>query len=423
MEKGRSQSSTTRVIVFLVIGILIGAAIGYYSTSFLAAPTATKTVTYTIGLATDLSGGGESFGSETSTSAQIAISEINAYLAQSGNPVRFALSSPVDTLTTTDGAVSAIKTLASAGDTVVLCHCWSGQLSAVESFANSQHIVVVAVSSTSNLLAVPKGYLFRLIAPDSFQGKAVTTLLWDEGIRNVAVIYRNDPYGQGISGVFNTDFTSLGGKVTLEAYQPSLSDYASEVATLSTNVKNLGVGAQTGVLFIGFAAEAVNIFTHASTDSTLTQVRWFSSEGPKGPDILPPKVPASIGAFEMQTHLTGTFPQSITSNAIETSFLSAFHSKTGHPPQAYGEQAYDGMYLLANTVLAAGSYNSTAVKNLLPTIAQHMIGASGPMAVDSNGDRASQDYVVWTVVSSQGTYDFKNIGGWAASTGVLTFNG
>ncbi|MGA2789605.1 MAG: ABC transporter substrate-binding protein [Candidatus Bathyarchaeia archaeon] len=420
MASSKSQSST-RVVVFLIIGLIVGAALGYSGAAFSQKPSVpTKTMTYTIGIVTDLSGGGESFGKETLTAAQIALGEINSNLAQSGSNVRFALSSPQDSLTTTDGAVSAVQTLASAGDTIILCHCWSGQLSAIESYANSNDIVVVSVSSTSNLLAVPKGYLFRLIAPDSFQGKALSTLLWHDGVRKVAVIYRDDPYGQGISAVLKTDFTGLGGTVSLEAYEPSLADYASEVVTLSTNVKSLGVGPQTAVLFVGFAAEAVNIFTHASVDSTLTQVRWFSSEGPKGPDILPPKVPDAIGSFEVQTSLTGTFPQSITPNSIEDSFLTAFQSASGSAPMAYGEQAYDGIYLLANTILNVGSYNSTAVKNMLPIIAQHMFGASGPMQLDSNGDRATQDYVVWTVARSQTAYNFVNIGGWSGSTGVLT---
>jgi len=425
MEKSKSNerkaSSTTKLIAVLVIGILVGAAIGYYSASFSAAPSTAKTVTYTIGLASDLSSTGASFGEETLTSAQLAISDINSYLARSGSGVTFALSVQ-DSLSTTDGAVSAIKTLASAGYTIVLCHCWSGQLSAVESFAQSNKMLILDVSSTSNLLAVPKQDIYRLIAPDSFQGKALTTLIWDKGVRKVVVIYRNDAYGQGISGVFKTDFTGLGGNVVLEAYQGSLADYASEVTTLSSNVQSLGVGPQTGVLFIGFASEAVNIFTHASTDNTLTHVTWFSSEGPKGPDIIPPKVPASIGAFETQTNLTGTFPQSIVNNTIAINFLNEFQAKTGHTIFAYGEQAYDGIWLLANTILAVGSYNATAVNNLLPTLAQHMMGASGPMQMDSNGDRASQDYAVWTIVNTQGTYAFENIGGWAAATGTVTFS-
>jgi branched-chain amino acid transport system substrate-binding protein len=424
MEKTKSPSSTTRAIVFIIIGLLIGSGIGYVAavSTRASSSSSSKLVTYTIGLASDLSGGGESFGTETVTSAQIAVTQINGYLAAAGSNVRFALSSPTDTLTTTDGAVSAITTLASAGDDIILCHCWSGQLSAVESYANTNKLVVVSVSSTSNLLAVPKGYLFRMIAPDSFQGKALTTLLWGDGIKNVAVIYRNDAYGQGISGVFQTEFTALGGKVTLEAYDPTLSDFASEVATLASNVQTLGVGKQTAVLFIGFATEAVNIFGHATSYNALTGVRWFSSEGPKGSTILPPTVPASIGQFEVQTNITGTFPQSITNNSIATAYIALFKAQTGNYPQSYGEQAYDSVYLLANSILAVGSENSTAVKNILPTMASHMYGASGPLLLDSNGDKASQDYAIWTIVNNQGTYSFKNIGGWAAATGEIIYN-
>lgn len=423
MEKPKSPSTTTRAIVFLVIGLLIGGAVGYVAEYYMApSSSSSKTVTYTIGLASDLSGGGESFGTETVSSAQIAVAQINAYLTASGSNVRFALSTPADTLTTTDGALKAITSLSAAGDDIILCHCWSGQLQAVEQFANTNKIVVISPSSTSDLLAVPKGYLFRAIAPDAFQGKALTTLLWNDGIRNVAYIYRNDAYGQGISGIFNTDFTALGGKVTLEAYDPTLTDFATEVATLATNVQTLGVGPQTAVLFSGFSTEAVNIFGHAATYASLTGVRWFSSDGPKSSTILPPTVPTSIGQFEIQTNLTGTFPQSITNNSIATAYLAAFKAQTGNYPQSYGEQAYDATYLLANAILAVGSYNSTAVKNILPTIAAHTYGATGALTLDSNGDKASQDYAIWTVVNSAGTYAFKNIGGWASATGDITYN-
>jgi len=422
MEKPKSPSTTSRAIVFLVIGLLIGGAVGYLAEYYTAPTSSSKTVTYTIGLASDLSGGGESFGTETVTSAQIAVAQINAYLASAGSNVRFTLSSPADTLTTTDGALKAITSLSSAGDDIILCHCWSGQLQAVEQFANTNKIVIVSPSSTSDALAVSKGYMFRAIAPDAFQGKALATLLWNDGIRNVAYIYRNDAYGQGISGIFNTDFTALGGKVTLEAYDPTLTDFATEVATLATNVQTLGVNAQTAVLFSGFSTEAVNIFGHAASFASLTGVRWFSSDGPKSATILPPQVPTAIGQFEVQTNLTGTFPQSITNNTIATAYLAAFKAQTGNYPQSYGEQAYDATYLLANAILAVGSENTTAVQNILPTIAAHTYGATGALTLDSNGDKASQDYAIWTVVNSAGTYAFKNIGGWASATGEITYN-
>jgi len=400
----------------LVVGVVAGYFVG---TSTTPGPSAGVTI-YTIGVATDLSGGGQDFGIETLTSAQMAVSELNAQMNLTGTPVNFKIASS-DTLTTTDGALQAIQSLASAGATVILCHCWSGQLSAVENFVNTNRVVVVSVSSTSNLLAVPKGYMFRLLAPDSFQGRALSALLWSQGITKVVVMYRDDPYGQGISRVFNEEFTAKGGTVKLDAYQPGLTDYATEVSAVSTDVGTMGVGAATAVLLIGFEAEAVNIFGHARLDSVLTQVRWFSSEGIKGSNLLPPSGSADMAAFEVAVNLTGTFPQVAVPNNLTTHYLQAFQAKFGRGPTAYGMQAYDGLYLLANAILTVGRYDPVAIKQVLPTVASRMIGASGPMAFDSNGDRASQDYVVWTVVSGATGYSFKDIGAWSSTTGELIF--
>jgi branched-chain amino acid transport system substrate-binding protein len=418
-SKGKKVSSTVRLIVVLVIGILVGAGVGHYSTNLSAPPA--KTTTYTIGLASDLTGTGVSYGAETLSAAQIAISDVNSFLAQGGSSARFTISIE-DSLSTTDGAVSAIKSLASAGDTIVMCHCSSGQVAAIESFAQSNKILVLVVASTSNLLAVPKEYIFRLIAPDAFQGRALATLIWGEGYRNVAAIYGNDPYSEGISGVFKTNFAALGGKVISEEVSTGLPDYSSEIVTLRTNVRTLGISSQTAVLFTGLSSLGVPLLSLASRDDTLNHVRWFTADGGKAAEYLPPKVPDSVGAYYLNTNLTGTFPQTLTKNTIALNFLSEFQAKTGHTVQSYGEDAYDGIWLLANTIMAVGSYNATAVKNLLPTEAQRMMGASGPMQMDSNGDRASQDYAIWTVVKSQGTYTYKNIGGWSASTGSVTFS-
>jgi branched-chain amino acid transport system substrate-binding protein len=416
----RKTSNTTRLIVVLIVGLLIGVAAGYLIGTSVTPSKSAGAQTYTIGVATDLSGGGQDFGIETLEAAQMAVTELNAQMNLTGTPVEFKISS-ADTLTTTDGTLTAIQSLVSAGSTIILCHCWSGQVQAVQNFVSTNHVVVASVSSTSDLLAVPKAYEFRLLAPDLFQGHALSALLSSQGITKVVVMYRDDPYGQGISGVFKADFTAKGGTVKLDAYQPGLTDYATEVSVISSDVNTMGVAPTTAVLLIGFESEAVNIFGHARLDSVLPQVRWFSSEGIKGSNLLPPTGTAQIAAFETQVNLTGTFPQVAVPNNLTTHFLQAFQAKFGHGPTAYGLQAYDGLYLLANAILTVGKYDPVAVNKVLPTVAGWTTGASGPMRFDSNGDRASQDYVVWKVVNGASGYAFKDIGAWTSTTGELTF--
>src|SRR5574340_277034 len=126
----KPPASMLRLVVMLVVGLLIGVAAGYVIGTSLASSSTGGTKTYTVGVATDLSGGGQDFGIETLTSAQMAVSEMNAELNQTKTPFNFKISSQ-DTLTTTDGTLQAVQSLVSSGSTVILCHCWSGQLQAV----------------------------------------------------------------------------------------------------------------------------------------------------------------------------------------------------------------------------------------------------------------------------------------------------
>lgn len=435
-----ASQSTKRVTAFVIIALLVGIVIGYLGATAVAPSvpptgakeTATMTVTttmagtvvpsagpveYTIGIVADLSGGGESFAIETRDSALIAVDEVNAMLQGAGIPVRFK-TIVEDSKTTVEGAVAAVQSLAAAGVKVIMGHLWSGQLNGIKSFVDSNKIVVVSASSTSPLVAADD-YMFRMQASDAFQGQALSSLLWADGFRKIAVINRNDPYGQGIGNVFKKEFEALGGTVRILSYTPDQADYASEVAALASTIRELGADSTTAVLIVGFEAEALNIFGHARLDATLPKVKWFSSEGIRGSKLLPPESPTEIGDFLTTVGLTGTFPAS----PVKTPLMDDLSNKLGHVPNVYGAQAYDGTWLLALSILTAGRYDGEAVRKVLPGVAAHMIGASGHLMLEENGDRASQDYDIWNVKKSSGTkFEYVVIGKWSSVTRQVTFS-
>jgi len=409
-------TTTVKFIAMLIIGLVVGLGIGYV----IAIPKGTQEVKiseYVIGMPADLSGPGADYGIEVRDAGLLTVEEINEFLKKNNIPIRFKLEVE-DSKTTVEGAVQAVQSLAGKGVKVIVGHLWSGQLGGVKSYVDSHKILTISVSSTSPTLSV-KDYIFRVQAPDSVQGKVLAKLIWELGYRKVAVVYRNDPYGSGVFKYFNDAFKNLGGTVKSLAYTPDQPDYSSEVLKLSSMVKDLGADSKTAVLIVAFNYEAIKLFDKARHDKILSSVRWFSSESLKGPGFLPPASPPEIGDFAVKVNLTGTYPATLTVTELMKEFSKKFKARYGREPKGYGAYTYDALWLVALSIITAGTDDGETLLKVLPVIAERFTGATGPLVFDENGDRALQDYQIWQVIKTDKGYDFRIIGGYSGASGEL----
>ncbi|MEM0080069.1 MAG: ABC transporter substrate-binding protein [Nitrososphaerota archaeon] len=410
----------SKILVFTIIGLLLGIVIGFGLSYYLGISAITPPVTkkeYTIGMIADLTGEGADYGIEVRDAGFLTIDEINNFLKEINVPVSFKLEVE-DSKTTVEGAVAAAQSLGGKGIKVIVGHLWSGQANGIKSYIDSHKIFTISVSSTSPILSIPNDYLFRMQAPDSIQGRVLAHLILKSGYSKVAAIYRNDPYGSGVFKYFEEEFKKLGGTIRSLAYTPDLPDYSSEVLQLSGMVKELGVE-KTAVLIIAFNYEAIRMFDKARVDPVLSNVQWFSSESLKGPGLLPPAGPPEIADFLVKVKLTGTYPASLTETELMKKFVQKFKERYGREPKAYGAYTYDALWLVAISILSAQSLDTNAVMKIFVNLADKYTGATGLTTLDVNGDRALQDYQIWQVKKTDGYYDFKVIGGWNGATNEL----
>ncbi len=114
----------------------------------------------------------------------------------------------------------------------------SAALSGIIDYVNSKKVITISPSSTSPALA-KNDYVFRVVGNDRGQGKALAYLVHKEGVKKVAVIYRKDPYGEGIALAFKDNFEKMGGVVKLLGYTPDKPDYGPEVQQLANIVQQL----------------------------------------------------------------------------------------------------------------------------------------------------------------------------------------
>jgi branched-chain amino acid transport system substrate-binding protein len=181
----------------------------------------------------------------------LAIEHINKYLESIGAPIRFRYVHD-DTKGTAADALKVVQSMYAAGIRVIIGPFASGEVRGVMDFANSNKIIIISPSSTSPLLAAPD-YIFRAPPTDLFQAKVLAQLMNSMGIKKVAAIVRGDDYGRGLLEAFRKEFTTQYGGILREiVYTVGQPDYASEVARLSSYVKELGADASTAVLIIAF---------------------------------------------------------------------------------------------------------------------------------------------------------------------------
>ncbi len=449
------MAETTKLAIVAIVFLIIGLAIGYaIKPAAPAAPTQTVTVTETktvaagagattvtktvtvtetaaptaaagglsgeipIGIALPESGSLATDGKEMINAAKMAIEDFNKFLAEIGAPFKFK---PIvaDTRTSPQGGREAVETLINVyGCQVIVGTASSMVLKQAMQYAIEKGVPMLSPSSTSPLLAKPD-IIYRLVGTDAIQGKALAELIWHEGYRKVAVIFRDEAYGRGIAETFKKYFEEKGGKVEMVPYSPEQIPGPEVVNTLAQKVQALGADKQTAVLIIAFEDDGKAIFKYASQNDILSSVRWFSSESIKSAAIIPPNIPEDIAEWLIKVKFTGTFPVP-EKNPLTDEFYKRYKELYGHEPAAFAPYAYDCAYVACLSVVVAGKYDGKVIAKVIPEVCKHFYGVTGWKILDENGDLKYQDYSIWTYVKTPEGYGFKDIGMYHSATNTIT---
>ena len=131
-------------------------------------------------------------------------------------------------------AQNDMNTFKSDGISVVVGPLNSGTAQALLSFANSNQIVMISPSSTSNALAIPNDYLFRTAPTDIIQGKADAAMMWGDGVKAIIQVYRQDTYGSGLANFTPAAFTADGGIVVDQYHMIRLPQTSYQSSARST---------------------------------------------------------------------------------------------------------------------------------------------------------------------------------------------
>lgn len=257
----------------------------------------------------------------------------------------------------TDNVVAIIGAL-SSGVTVAVA----------ESVAIPAGVVMISPASTSPLVAMlpdTPDVIFRTTASDALQGVVGAMLARGEivpghSFDTAAVMYVNNPYGQGLADAFEAAFTARGGKITAKVAhqdepQPT---YAAQLEQLLAGNPGVVMAASYPGQASVYMAEARDLYDFSS---------WQFTDGTQSLDIV-----EAVGA-DVVEGLYGTSAGADPEWAGWVAFADAYSAAYGQaPPLPYIDTGYDAMatigLAIAKAYVDGVEINSANIASRLRTV-------------------------------------------------------
>lgn len=310
-----------------------------------------------IGVLLGYTGPLESITPHMAASAELALKEISdSGLLLDGatiTPIR-ADSTCVDAAAATAAAERLITSDQVAA--IVGADCSGASTAVANNVAVPNGIVMVSPSSTSPALTNinDNGFFFRTAPSDARQGAVIAELLMGRGINTVAITYTNNDYGRGLTEAFTTAFTAAGGTVAISAaHEDGRADYSAEVGALSAS------GAEHLVVF-GYVDQGGRGIIQASLDVGAFD-SFILADGMFGDSLI-----AAIGP-ELNGKVLGTVPGSEAEGA--DIFANLANAAGVNASSSYTGESYDAAALIALAMQAAGSTDSSAIRDNIMRVA------------------------------------------------------
>ncbi|HCC36775.1 MAG TPA: amino acid ABC transporter substrate-binding protein [Treponema sp.] len=322
--------------------------------------------TVSIGAIFPLSGGVAYYGNESRDGALLAIEEINAAGGLLGKQI--ALLSEDDE-GNAEKSVNAFTKLTTRDKvSFVLGSSTSGPTEALTSLAQQSKVILISPSATALNVTNAGDFIFRACFIDPFQGVVGADFAYDTlGSRRAAVLYdAGADYNTGLADAFKEQFKALGGQVVAdEAYQTGDVDFNAQVTRIRA--------ANPDVVYLpnyynDVSLQAKRLREQGVTCALVGGDGWDSLVDNAGDEVL-----------------NGFWSSGFASDTTDpkgAAFVKAYSARFNKPASQFAALGYDTFMLVADGIKAAGTFDTTAVKDAMAQINGSYI--TGNIRFDSN---------------------------------------
>ena len=277
-----------------------------------------------------------------------------------------------------------IKEAIERGDRVIglIGHYNSGQtLAAMEIY---QGLPIVIITPTASEVSITqRGYrnFFRVNANDATQARVDAEFLVNTlGARRVAVVYNDDPYGQGLGALIADNLRQLGAQVPLEL------QVAVEQSIFTEEVKQIATANPDAIFYGGYEVEAP--YLRAELVEAGITVPFLASDGA----FLSATIDEAGGAAEgIYVSAFAPSPAAV----VDKQWVKEYQEVDYRNPDTYSINGYSAMRVLAEGVKKAGSLDAAKVAQAIRQLDFNTL--VGHISYDQGGDLKEQSIYIFQV--------------------------
>jgi len=329
--------------------------------------------------------------------ANLAVDEINKAGGVLGSKVVLNVADSGDGSNLAVSSQSATAAIAAKAD-VVLGAAASGVTRNIINQITGAKIVEISPSNTAPDLSTWKdgGYYFRTAPSDTLQGRIIANQILQDGASDVAILYSDNSYGNGLEKVAESVLSKAGATVGKYAFPENETNFSSIVDKA-----------------LAKTPDAVLLISYDESKKALPALKAKGFNGSNVYLVDGNAIDYSTESFA--GYLNGakaTIPGGATSDAFKAKLVASYKKHYGKDLKdyTYGAESYDAVMLTALAAQAAGKATGAAIKSQLTNVslagkgkvtvtswaaglkalkAKKKInydGFSGPVEFDANGD-------------------------------------
>lgn len=283
------------------------------------------------------------------------------------------------------GIAEQVESAVSGDEEVVgvIGHLNSGQtLAAMEVYKDLPLVVITPTSSEVSL--TEKGYrnFFRVNANDTTQARVdAEYLVNDLGASRIAVIYNDDPYGQGLGQLMASELQSLGAEVVLTT------QVGVEQSTFPNEIPQILAASPDAVFYAGYEVEAPYLrieLVEAGLD-----LPFLASDGA----FLAATIDEAGSAAEgMYVSAFGPRPQA----AVDEAWIKAYQAVEYRNPDTYSINGYSAMEVLAEAARKAQTFEAARLAEAVRGL-DGLETPMGTLSFTTEGDLQDQKIYIFQV--------------------------
>ncbi len=308
-----------------------------------------------IGVFLGFTGPIESIVANMGPSAELAIKEVNESGKLLGGSTVTSVRGDTTCIDAAAATAAAERLITSDGvKAIVGGDCSGVTTAALQNVAVPNGIVMISPSATSPALSTVEdnGLFFRTAPSDARQGEIVSDILMGKGVSTIAITYTNNDYGKGLADSIETNFKKAGGSVTINApHEDGKGDYTAEVGALAA------AGGEVLVV-AGYLDQGGKGIIQAALDTGAFDI-FYLPDGMVGDSIA-----EAIGSG-----LNGSYGANPGTDSPGAATFSKMIDAEGYKAEAFAAESYDAAALIMLAMQAAGSSDSSALKDKVLEVA------------------------------------------------------